>query len=231
VVRLIGFFALAVVLASLLGHLPLIGPVFRHGGIFSILIAAALLSYGLTRVGERLISARRLKSELRALEAVGNAYNHGKIGALFLARKRPRKAREHLALAAEGEPGIAEWHYRLGLAELALGDHAAALAALERCLALDEEHAYGAASMRRAECLLALGRPEEALAALEVFERNHGPSPEHAFRRGRALRALGRRADARRAFAEVGELAKRATRYQRREAAWWALRAQLARLG
>jgi tetratricopeptide (TPR) repeat protein len=231
VLKLIGFFVLALVLASVLGHVPVIGPVFRHGGIFSILITAALLSFVLTRASQHLLSARRLKSELRALEAVGNAYNHGKIGALYLARKRPRKAREHLALAAEGEPELAEWHYRLGLAELALGDHAAALAALERCLALDEEHAYGAASMRRAECLLALGRPEEALDALGVFERNHGPSPEHAFRRGRALRALGRRDEARRAFSEVGELARRATRYQRREAAWWALRAQLARLG
>ena len=44
-------------------------------------------------------------------------------------------------------------------------------------------------------------------------------------------KGVGRRAEARAAFSEVGELARHATRYQRRAATWWALRAQLARFG
>ena len=226
--RLVVFFASAAAFAWLLGKLPFVGGLF-HTGIFGILISAAILSALTTAVTERLISARKLKSELRVQAAVGNAYNHGKIGALYLARGRPRAAREHLEHAVAGEPGVAEWHYRLGLALLALREPVLALESLERCVAIEEEHAYGAAQMRRAECLQKLGRPQEALAALLTYERNHGPSPEAAYRRGKALRALGKKSAARAAFAEVGELARRAARYQRRSASLWALRAGLAR--
>ena len=227
--RLLGFFALVVVIAAVLGNVPLIGPIFAHTGIFGLLIVAAGLSAVLARFGERMLAGRKLRGELRALAAVGNAYNHGKIGALYLARGRPRQALEHLEQAAQGEPDVAEWHYRLGLARLALRDLEPALRAFDRCVSIEDEHAYGAAQMRRAECLQRLGRAQDALEALQVHERNHGPSPEAAFRRGQALRALGRKAEARAAFSEVGELARRAARYQRRSAGWWALRAGFAR--
>jgi tetratricopeptide (TPR) repeat protein len=229
VLRLLGFFVLAVFLASLLGHVPIVGPVFRHTGILGILLAAALLSAVFARIGERLIVARKLRSELRTRAEVGSAHNHGKIGALYVTHGRPQKALAHLEEAVRGEPDVAEWHYRLGLARLSLRDAAGALAALDGCLALDDEHAYGAAQMRRAECLQRLGRAQEALDALALFERNHGPSPEAAFRRGKALRSLGRAAEARASFAEVAELARRATRYQRKSAGLWALRASVAR--
>lgn len=228
--RLVGFFLLAFLLASLLGHLPLIGPLFARTGLLGILLTAGLLSAVLTSAGARLLGARKLRSEVRTLAMVGSAYNHGKIGAAYLARGRARAALSYLEDAVRGEPEIAEWHYRLGLARLATRDARGALAALEGCLALEEEHAYGQAQMRRAECLLRLARPEDSLASLEAFERNHGPSPEACFRRGQTLRALGRKAEARKAFAEVGPLARQATRYQRREAGWWAMRATLARM-
>lgn len=228
--RLVGFFVLAFLLASVLGHVPVIGPVFRHTGIIGILLSAALLSALFTRVGGRLLQARKLRSEVRALGEVGNARGHGKIGALYLARGRPRTALQHLVEAARGEPELAEWHYRLGLARLATRDAAGALADFERCVAREEEHAYGAAQMRRAECLQRIGRAQEALEALALFERNHGPSPESFYRRGQALRSLGKKREARAAFAAVAALARNATRYQKREAGWWALRASLAKL-
>jgi tetratricopeptide (TPR) repeat protein len=230
VLRLVGFFLLAAILVRVLGHLPLIGPLFDHTGLIGILLAAGLISAVLTRIGERLYQARKLRSELRTLAAVGNAHHHGKLGTLYLSRGHAREARVHLEDAVRGEPELAEWRYRLGLACLATGDPGAALAAFEQCVAREEEHAYGAAQMRRAESLLRLERGEESLAALALFEQNHGPSPESAYRRGLALRALRRRPEARAAFAEVGELARRATRYQRRSASSWALRAGLARL-
>ncbi len=221
---------LAVLLASVLGYVPVIGPLFRHTGLIGILISAALLSAIVTRVSQRLVTARKLRSELRALGEVGNARGHGKIGALYLARGRPRAALEHLAEAARGEPELAEWHYRLGLARLATRDATGALADFERCVEREEEHAYGAAQMRRAECLQRIGRAEEALEALALFERNHGPSPEGLYRRGQALRSLGKKRAARAAFAEVAALASKASRYQKREAGWWAFRAGLAKL-
>jgi tetratricopeptide (TPR) repeat protein len=230
VLRVIGFLVLALVLASLLGHLPVVGVFFRGTGILGVLLSAALLSALFTILGQRLLGARRVRSEVQRLAAVDSAHNHGKIGALYLARGRARAAREHLARAAAGEPQMAEWHYRLGLAELALGEYEQALAALERCVALDEEHAYGGAQMRRAEALGRLGRPREALAALALLERNHGPSPESAFRRGRAHAALDERDAARAALREVAELARKAPRYQRARAGLWAFRARLSSL-
>jgi tetratricopeptide (TPR) repeat protein len=230
VLRVIGFLVLALVLASLLGHLPLVGVFFRGTGILGLLLSAALLSALFTAGGRRLLGARRVRSEVRRLEAVDSAHNHGKIGTLYLARGRTRAAREHLARAVAGEPQIAEWHYRLGLAELALGEHEAALSALEKCVAIDEEHAYGGAQLRRADCLGRLARPREALAVLALLERNHGPSPESAFRRGRAHAALGERDAARAALREVAELARKAPRYQRARAGLWAFRARLCSL-
>lgn len=227
--RLVGFFALTLLLTSVLGHAPIIGPLFARTGILGILLTGLLLSAALTAFGTRLVAGRKLRSEVRVLSQVGSAYNHGKIGAAYLARGRARGALEHLERATEGEPEVAEWHYRLGLARIATGDPAGALEALDRCLAREEEHAYGQALMRKAECLLRLGQAEDSLAALALLERNHGPSPETAYRRGKALRALGRRGEARAAFGEVGDLARRATRYQRRDATLWALRAALAR--
>jgi len=229
VLRLIGFFVLAVLLASLLGHLPLVGPFFRHTGLLGVFVAAALLSFGLGRLGETFVRTRRLRAELQALGAVDSAHNRGKLGALLLAHGRAGAARAHLAAAVAGEPDSAEWRYRLGLAELAAGDPSAALAAFEACVARAEGHAYGQALLRQAECLQRLGRSEEALGVLARHERNHGESPEVLYRRGRTLARLGRKAEARAALARVGELAAQATRYQRAAARGWALRAALAR--
>lgn len=227
--RLVAFFLLVFFLASVLGRVPVIGPLFHGTGILGLLLAAALASAVLTRLGAQLWARRRLRAELAALGAVESAHNRGKMGMLYLAARRPRAALAPLEEAARGEPDVAEWHYRLGLARLATGALEPALADFERCVALDAEHAYGAAMMRRAECLQRLGRPAEALAALETLERNHGPSPESACRRGLALRAQGRKAEARAVFRQALELARHAPRYQRRAASVWALRAGLAR--
>jgi len=229
--RLVCFFALAAAVASVLGHVPVIGPVFQETGIFGILLSAALISAVVTRVGERLFTARRLRSDLRALAAVDSPHNHGKIGSVYVARGRPRPALPHLERATAGEPDVADWHFKLGVARLRTRDREGALKSLERCVEIDEEHAYGGAQMRRAETLFELRRNDEALAVLDVVEKNHGPSPESAFWRGRVLGSLGRKAEARAAFAEVVDLARRAPRYQRKAAAWWSLRAHIARLG
>lgn len=227
--RLLAFLLLAVLLANVLGQVPVVGPLFDRSGLLGVLLAALLLSGLFTRVGAVLLEGRRLRVELERLATVDSAHNHGKRGALYLAHRRPRRAIEALEQAVAGEPEVAEWSYRLGLARLATGDADGARAALARCTELDEEYAYGAAQLALARALASQGLHEDALRALVTFERNHGPSPESAYRRGRALARLGRRDEARAAHHEVGRLAARATRYQRREAAGWALRSALVR--
>jgi tetratricopeptide (TPR) repeat protein len=228
--RLIAFFALALILAQILGQLPIVGPFFAHTGIFGVWIAALGLSYLATRYGERAVRSRRDRSELRRLLAVDNAHNHGKAGAMLLARGRASAALPHLERAAAGEPASAEWQYRLGIAQLALRRPAEARAALERCVALNPEYAYGAAQLRLAEALTAAGLAADALPVLDLAERNHGPSPELAYTRGRALKSLGRRADAKQCFAEVKQLAAQAPQFQKGTARGFALRAFFAGL-
>ena len=229
--RFLIFFAVAFVLSRVLAHVPLIGGFFARTGIFGIWIAAILLSFGMTWWGRRAVQVGRTRSELRRLLQVDTPHNRGKAGALLAAQGNRRAALEHLEAAAAGEPDVPEWHYRLGRTLLELRRSEEAVTSLERAVALDPEHAYGAAQLRLAEAREAEGSDEAALEALRTFERNHGPSPESCYRRGRLLTAAGRGDEARAAFDEVARLAERATKYQRKEAMGWALKAKLARLG
>jgi tetratricopeptide (TPR) repeat protein len=228
--RLVAFIVLAMVLSRVLGVLPLVGPLFARTGIFGVWLTALLLSFAATRYGERALRRRRDRAELRRLETVDNAHNHGKAGALLLARGDARKALPHLERAAVGEPGSAEWQFRLGSALLLLRRPAEARGALLRCVALDPEHAYGAAQLRLAEALTLVKEPALALPVLDAAERNHGPSPELAYRRGKALKALGRRAEAKASFAQVARLAAEVPAFQRGAARGFVLRAWLAGL-
>ena len=72
---------------------------------------------------------------------------------------------------------------------------------------------------------------ERACLSPVFFERFHGPTPESAYRRGRALKALGRRDEAGSAFEEVATLAKQSAKYQKKDSAGWVMRAWFARLG
>jgi tetratricopeptide (TPR) repeat protein len=230
VLRLLCFVALVLVLRFVLGFVPVVGDVLSRSGLIGLWVLAIALSWFLSRWTERALLRRRDASKMRALEAVPSAHNQGKVGTMRLAHGRAKVALEALEKACAGEPNVAEWHYRRGQALLALRRAADAARAFERAVEIDEEHAYGAVLLRLAECELALGRGERALEVLARFERNHGPNPESAYRRGRALKKLGRAGEARRAFAEVKGLATSAAAYQRRSAAVWSLRAMLGRL-
>ena len=228
--RLVGFFVLVLILTSVLGRLPFLGPLFRNTGILGILVTAMLLSWGISYYGRRAYRVRRDASRVRELSRVKSPHNAGKLGSLLLAQGRARRALPHLEAAIEGEPEVAEWHYRLGCARLEAGDAAGAVPVLQRCVQLEEEYAYGAAQLRLAEALTRSDRAEDALATLDVFERNHGPSPESAYRRGLALKRAGRRDAAREAWSEVSRLAAEAARYQRSSAGLWTVKAKLASL-
>ncbi len=227
--RLALFFAGALVLTSLLRDVPVVGAIFRVP-ILGFWVTAVLLSVGLTYAADQLVQERGHRRRVRDLGLVDTPANRGKLGALLVARGRPRAALPHLEAAHAGEPGWSEWSYRLGEARLQLGDPAGALAALDPLLDKDEEHAYGRALLLAARAEAVAGRPDAALARLARHERNHGPTVEAAFERGLALRASGRGAEARAAFGEVAGLARTAARYRRATSRWLVLRAALERL-
>lgn len=228
--RLVAFFFGVLVLLRILREIPLVGALFRIP-LLGFWLAAILLSVLLSKLATDALDRRKRGALVRQLGAVDTPHNKGKLGTLFLSQGRAKRAIPLLEAAAAGEPESAEWAYRLGSAYLAARRPRQAIEALERALAMDEEHAYGAALMRLAEARAADGDLQGSLVTLERFERNHGPSPESAYRRGVALRASGRRDEARAAFGEVRELAHGAARYQRRSGSAWALRAFFARMG
>lgn len=229
VLRLLGFFVAVFALLALLRQVPIVASIVSVP-FLGFWVSAALVSALAAKGGAFLVDRRRDRDAERRLGAVDTPHNRGKLGSHFLARGRPKLALPHLEAAAAGEPEVAEWRFRLGQARLASGDAAGARAALAATVELEEGHAYGQALLRLAEAELAAQDAPASLATLERFERNHGPSPESAYRRGRALARLGRKDEARAALGEVGELARAAARYQRREGAGWLWRAFLARL-
>jgi tetratricopeptide (TPR) repeat protein len=229
VLRLIGFFVLVLVVMQALRFVPVLGPLLG-GSFIGFWVAAIVCSAVISKLASDAIDRRRLKNRERELAAVDTPHNQGKLGLLLLTSGRARAAVEPLRQAAAGDPRSAEWAYRLGCALLESGRAGEALPELERAARAAEEHAYGAVQLRLSEALLACGRAEDALVALDRFQRNHGDNPECSYRRGRVLKALGRKKEAADSFARVGQLARQSARFQQSNARSWAWRALLARL-
>jgi len=228
--RVLGYFALVFAVLFLLSHVPVVGQLFRIP-FLGFIIASGLVSFAISFTAVRAVDRRRARVMERNLRgSVETPHNQGKLGALLLAQGRARASIPHLERAAAGEPDISEWSYRLGTAYLRARRPADAARALTRAAELDEAHAYGQVLLRLAHAQLAAGEPEPSLATLGRFERNHGPNPESAYRRGLALKALGKRTEARAAFAEVSNLASQAARFQKGSQRGFVLRAALARI-
>lgn len=226
--RLLGWFLLILGAMFVLSWIPWIGGLFR--GFWGFWLAALVVGALASLVGRRLVERRRFESKKRDLVGVESGHNQGKLGALLLAHGRARAALEPLERAVAAEPGTPEWRYRLGLARLATGKLREAADALASTAAIDEEYAYGEVQLRLAEVHARLGELERARAALDTFDRNHGPSPESAYRRGLVERAAGNGELARQSFAQVGVLAERGAQFQRGKHRRWVFLAALRRI-
>lgn len=227
--RLVGFFLLVLVALHILRLVPIIGPIFDIP-ILGFWGAAILISFVASRWATTALDRRKLSRRVRELGHVETPHNQGKLGSLYVGMKRYRAAVEPLERAVAGEPDVAEWRYRLGCALLGCRRPREAAAALEAAAAIDEEHAYGAVLMRLAQARLAIGDARGAVEALERRDRNHGPDAESAYRRGRALKALGRPDEARASLREASRLAGSSATFRRGEARKWAALAVLARV-
>jgi len=191
--------------------------------------AAILVSAGLSWSATRAVRMRTIRSRTRELGATDTPHNQGKLGSLLQQNGSNRRAIGPLRNAVGGDPGVADWPYRLGCALLATGSPTEAVEALRQAASIDEEHKFGQVLLKQAEAEVRAGLVEEALATLVRFERNHGPSPEWAYRRGVALAKAGRKPEARESFSEVARLASQGAGFQKKSARGWVVKAFLAR--
>ncbi|MCE9593924.1 MAG: tetratricopeptide repeat protein [Planctomycetes bacterium] len=219
----VGWFLLIFGAMFVLSLIPGLGALFH--GFWGFWITALVVSAIGSWITRRLVERRRFESKRRALVGVDSGHNQGKLGALLLASGRARAALEPLERAVAAEPKSPEWRYRLGLARLGAGRLRPAEEALASAAAIDAEYAYGDLQLRLAETRTRLGDVESARASLDLFDRNHGPSPESAYRRGLVERRAGRRDAARASFAQVAVLAERAAQFQRGRNRGWVARA------
>lgn len=212
--RLVGYFALVFVVLYVLRGVPFLGDLFRIP-FLGFIVASVLVSAAISWFAVRTVDGSRQRVMVSRLGAVDTPHNQGKLGSFVLAQGRARKAIPHLEKAVLGEPDSPEWNYRLGSAYLATRRHGEAARALETATRLAPEHAYGAPWLRLAEARLAIDDAEASLDAVAHFERERGATPESSYRRGLALRKLGRGTEAKTAFDEVARLAAQSARFQK----------------
>ena len=225
--RLIGYFVLVMLVATVLQRLPGVGGWFR--GLFGFYLTLLLVAAVGGWAAEHWRRRQRLERELARLRQVDTPHNQGKLGALLLAHGRVQEALAPLETALRAEPERAEWPYRLAEARERLGQPEQALQHLARVAALDPEYGYGAVPLGEARVRLALGQAEAALEALRRFELGAGPTPHSQCLAARALRALGRLAEARQRLEEVPKLYASLPAFRRKQERAWLWRARLGR--
>lgn len=228
--RLVGYFLTVFAVLWVLRQIPVLDRIFGIQ-LFGFFLAAILVSAVGARLGAVMADRVKQKRLERQLGNVDTPYNRGKLGVLLQKQGRHREALPHLEAALEADPSSDETLYRSALARLGDGDAAGAAEALDRLLAREEDYAYGQGLLALSRARLAAGEARAALEAVDRHDRSFGPTPESAYRRGKALRAIGDRGAAARAFASIGAISGELPGYQKRDAAGWWMRAQLARLG
>jgi tetratricopeptide (TPR) repeat protein len=155
----------------------------------------------------------------------GNATARRDLARIWLEKHRPRRALPLLAEALARDPEDKELHYLQGLAELAAGQHAAAVETFIALVQRDPSFRYGEAYLRAGDALIALERWDDADDALERFARINSSSIEGRYKRAR-VKGARKDADGRRAAVrDLREVWRALPSFQRRHQLGWYLRA------
>jgi tetratricopeptide (TPR) repeat protein len=224
-VKLVLLFVVAFVVAQVLVLVP--GLTWLGSVPFlAFLASVALVATVWRTLGEKLVRSASERRAIAALGQVDTPHMRGRLGAAMQDAGRTRAAIEHLEAAASGEPDVLEWRWRLARA---LSDTGRDEQALERVRALveqDEEFAYGRALLLRARLAARAGHTDEAIAACERFEHNHGSEPEGLYELACVLAARGDTVAAKAAFARAARAAVDSAAFKRRSDPWLVWRAR-----
>lgn len=122
----------------------------------------------------------------------------------------------------------AEVWFEAGLCRLKQGKLAEGEAMMAKALELSPRVRYGEPYLRLGEAFAASDR-EKAMEYLRQFGEIHSSSCEAYYRLGNVLRGMGRRDEARKAYAEAVEVYRSLPKYKRKTERRWALLSLLKR--
>lgn len=142
--------------------------------------------------------------------------------------RSPAEAKEMLGEVLRRCPDLPLPAYFMGLAHLGLGATDEGRAEIERALAMKRDLRYGEPMVRLGDHLYAKGDARGALAAYERATEVHGSHAEALFKAGRAARATGDAAGARRHWEETLAATRHAPGFKKRQDRVWRLRAWVA---
>ncbi len=109
------------------------------------------------------LAARAVQCLQRSLDIEDSAGTHRSLGSVLLMLGKDEAALAHLQRAHDADPDHETTRFHLAMALMGTGDHARALRLLDGLGDTDDP----SVSLRRAECLAAMGRSEEARRELE----------------------------------------------------------------
>ena len=121
------------------------------------------------------------------------------LGLVLLDKGMPREALANFLEALKKEPGSAEINHFTGLSFLRSGEPGKAAEYLRKAAELEHRLRYGEPHLYLGEAYLTMNRPEEALKSIETFLSINSTSIEGLYNYARALSALGRKDDAKKA--------------------------------
>lgn len=140
-----------------------------------------------------------------------------------------KKYREALSYLEEIEPMMeesADVQFGIGLCRLKLGELESGERSMLRSIELNPRIRYGEPFLRLGEAF-AESKPDQALAYLEQFREVHSSSCEAYYRLGQLYDRLGRRQEARQAYAETLDIYRGLPKYKKRSERRWALLARM----
>jgi len=171
---------------------------------------------------------RSLQAQVSANPA--NASARRDLAVIWLAKRRPARARPLVEQALGREPDSVELHYLRGLALLGTRRYEEATDAFLAVLEREPRFRYGDAYLRAADALMALGRWEEAEEGLETYLEVNRSSVEGPYKLGLVRRARGDAAGARHAFRQAVEIYGASPSFHRRRQFGWYVRARVRAL-
>jgi len=200
-----------------------------------ILVAVVLIYIFRDRIPSPSAYFRRQKAFTRLRQAVSvNPYDataRRDLGMVLLDKGMPRDALENFIEALKKDKDSAELNHFAGLSYLRTGNAEKAVEHLLRSVEIEPRHRYGDSYLYLGEAYLALNRPEDALDSLKTFLSINSSGIEGLYSYAKALAALGRKEEARKAI-EDGVRYHKANPSFRRKRDWrWYVKLKALRRG